>query len=174
MKIIKDNEELKSYIVDGVAKFNESIKCKFNICIDADIDAHNIDAYSVEARNIKASDIDAWNIESGEIDAWNIKADGIDAYNIKASNIYASNIEAYDIEARNIKARNIDADRISYYASCIAYQSLKCLSIEGRRENSIHKCLDSEIEIKKKEIIFQGQTFKLNKSELENLKKQLK
>ena len=139
MKIIKDNEELKSYIVDGVAKFNESIKCDFDICIDADIDAHNIKAINIEARNIKADDIEA------------------------------SNIDAHNIGAINIKAHNI-----SYYAFCIAYLSLECSSIKGRRTNSIHKCLDKEIEIKKTEINLQGQTFKLNKSELENLKNQLK
>ena len=129
MKIIKDNEELKSYIVDGVAKFNESIKCDFDICIDADIDAHNIKAINIEARNIKADDIEASNIE---------------------------------------------ADSILYYDYCITYHSLTCSNIKGSRTNSIHKCLDKEIEIKKTEINLQGQTFKLNKSELENLKKQLK
>ena len=149
MKIIKDNEELKSYIVYGVAKFNESIKCNFSICIDADIKAWDIDAYNIKAHNIKAH---------------NIKA-----YNIKAHNIKANNIKAY-----NIKANNIDASQISYWAFCIAYCSINCLSIENRRNNSIHKCLDKEIEIKKTEINLQGQTFKLSLQELNNLKEQLK
>jgi len=139
MKIIKDNQELKSYIVDGVAKFNESIKCDFNICIDADIEADNIEAHNIEADNIEAHNIYAWNIN-------------------------ADNIDAYDI----------NADNISYYAFCIAYNSFKCSSIESRRENSIHKCLDSEIEIKKTQINLQGQTFKLSLQELNNLKQQLK
>ena len=159
MKIIKDNEELKSYIVDGVAKFNESIECDFDICIDA-----NIKAIDIEARNIEAHNIDARNIDSH-----NIKAINIEARNIKADDIEASNIDAHNIGAINIKAHNI-----SYYAFCIAYLSLECSSIKGRRTNSIHKCLDKEIEIKKTEINLQGQTFKLNKSELENLKNQLK
>ena len=149
MKIIKDNEELKSYIVDGVAKFNDSIECDFDICIDA-----HIDAWDIEARNIEAH-----NIEARNIDSHNIKAINIDAYNIKADDIEASNIEA---------------DSILYYDYCITYHSLTCSNIKGSRTNSIHKCLDKEIEIKKTEINLQGQTFKLNKSELENLKNQLK
>ena len=79
----------------------------------------------------------------------------IKAYNIAAYNIEAYNIEAYDIDAKNIKAWdinawNIKAHNIKYYAFCITYQSLKCKSFSGTRENSIHKCLDQEIEIIKK------------------------
>jgi len=159
MKIIKDNQELKSYIVNGVAKFNESIKCDFNICIDADIDAYNIEAHDIHAYNIEAHNIDALDIE---------------AHNIEALDIDALDIKALDIKAYNIEAHNIDALDISYYAFCIAYNSFKCSSIEGRRENSIHKCLDSEIEIKKTQINLQGQTFKLSLQELNNLKQQLK
>ena len=159
MKIIKDNQELKSYIVNGVAKFNESIKCDFNICIDADIDAYNIEAHDIHAYNIEAHNIDALDIE---------------ALDIEAHNIEALDIEAHDIKAYNIEAHNIDALDISYYAFCIAYNSFKCSSIEGRRENSIHKCLESEIEIKKTQINLQGQTFKLSLQELNNLKQQLK
>ena len=80
----------------------------------------------------------------------------IEACNINAFNINAYDIEAYDIKADNIKADNIEADNITahnieYYALCIAYESLKCKLISGRRENSFHKCLDQEIEIIKKQ-----------------------
>lgn len=52
------------------------------------------------------------------------------------------------IKARNIKAWNIDALNIDYYAFCIAYGSISCESISGRRENAKHFCLDGEITIK--------------------------
>ena len=184
-----NNEELKSYIVDGVAKFNESIECDFDICIDANIEAYNIkarniEAHNIEARNIEASNIKAYNIEAWDIKAYNIKAWDINASDIEASNINAWNIDAFnikawdidasDIEAINIKVHNIDADSISYHAYCISYHSLTCSNIKGSRKNSIHKCLDSEIDIKEKEINFQGKTFKLSLQELNNLKEQLK
>jgi hypothetical protein len=90
------------------------------------------------------------NIKAYNIDAHNIKAYDIEAYNIDALNIKAHNIEAYNIDAYNIDALNIKAHNIKYYAFCIVYQSLKCKSFSGTRENSFHKCLDQEIEIIKK------------------------
>lgn len=68
------------------------------------------------------------------------------ARDIKAMDIDALNIKALNIDAMNIKALNIDAWDISYYAFCISYLSLKYKSIKGQRNNSIHKCLDQEIE----------------------------
>jgi len=67
-----------------------------------------------------------------------IEACNINAFNINAFNINAYDIEAYDIKADNIKADNIEADNITahnieYYALCIAYESLKCKLISGRR-----------------------------------------
>jgi len=59
------------------------------------------------------------------------------------------NIDAWNINAWNIDAWNIDAEKINYYASCIVQESLKCSKIKGRRTNSIHKCLDQEIQYKK-------------------------
>ena len=95
----------------------------------------------------------------------NIKAENIVAGNIDALNIYAKNIIAYDIDARNI-----DAEKISYYAFCIAYHSFKCKSIEGRRKNSIHKCLDQEIEfIEDKKV-----TIELTQEQLDKIKHLIK
>ena len=66
--------------------------------------------------------------------------------NIEASNIKARNIKAWDIEAFDIKADDIEAFDIRYYSVCIARESLKCKTIEGRRENAVHLCLDKPIE----------------------------
>ncbi len=90
--------------------------------------------------------------------------------NIKAENIVAGNIDTLNIDAENIVARNIDAEKISYYAFCIAYHSFKCKSIEGRRENSIHKCLDQEIEfIEDKKV-----TIELTQEQLDKIKHLIK
>ena len=62
MKIIKDNEELKSYIKDGVINFDCSILCDFDINVDSDIHALNIEAWNIDAVNIVARYIDALNI----------------------------------------------------------------------------------------------------------------
>ncbi len=119
MKIIKDNEELKSYIKNDVISFDCDIKCDFNINVNA----------SITAGNITAWDITAWNITARNITAWNITA--------------------WNITARNITARNITAGDISYYAVCIVYNIFKCLTIKGRRYKSIHTSIDGEIEFTK-------------------------
>jgi len=132
----------------------------WNIAAD-DIDARNIAADDIDARNIYAWDIaatniDAWDIDARDIDARDIDARSIDARSIDARSIDADDIDARDIDATNIDARSIDADDIdandiSFYAYCISYQSLKCRSIEGLRENSLYQCLDQEIQFKEKE-----------------------
>jgi len=91
------------------------------------------------------------SIKADNINARNINARNINTFNINAFNINAFNINAFNINAFNINARNINAFNIEYYALCIAYESLKCKLISGRRENSFHKCLDQEIEIIKKQ-----------------------
>ena len=155
MRVFKDNEELKSLIKDGNIIIEDDIKCDFNIDVRANIDASNIDAWNIDALNIKASDIDASNIDASNIDAWNI-----DALNIKAL---------------NIKALNINARNISYYAFCVSYNNIECESIEGRRDNSFHKCLDGELTIKErlKEVTIKDSRFMLSSSEINELKKQL-
>ena len=125
------------------------------------IEARNIEAWNIEARNIEALDIKARNIEARNIEAWNIEA----------WNIEAGDIQAEDIKAGDIQAEDIQAEDISYYAFCIAYNSLKCKSINGRRENSIHKCLDKDIEYTKNEdseeiIELNGKKYKLIDSKL--------
>ena len=101
--------------------FKDDIIINFTLNVDANIDAS---AWNITALSITARDIDAWDID-------------------------AFDIHARDIGARNIEAKNIDAKDIKYWAICIAYQSFKCKSVKGKRENSIHKCLDQEIEFVK-------------------------
>ena len=69
--------------------------------------------------DIDAWDIDAWDIDAGDIDAW------------------------------DINAWNINALDISFWAVCFAYNSFKCKSIAGRRDNAKYFCLDKEVEISK-------------------------
>ena len=70
----------------------------------------------------------------------------INANSIKAHDIKADDIKAENIDAWNIDAWNIDANDINYFAFCITHQSLICKTIEGRRKNSLHACLDQPIE----------------------------
>jgi hypothetical protein len=156
MKVIKNNEELKSYIKNGVIAFNESIECNFDIDVDASIIAWNIDAGSINAGSIIASNIKARDIN----------ADDIIALNIKANNINAWNINAYDI----------NADDIYYHASCISYKNIKCKSIAPRRENGFHKCLDGKLTIlpKKRVITIDNKEIEISEESYQEFVKQFK
>lgn len=100
------------------------VNISFNLCIHSGIVAGNINA-----DDIKAKDINAWNI--------------------KADDINTGNINAWNIKTLDINAGNINADDINYYATCIARQTFKCKTVKGRRKNSLHACLDSDIVFKK-------------------------
>jgi hypothetical protein len=99
----------------------------------------------------------------------------IDAWDINALNINARNIKAMDINAMDINSGDIKARDISYYAFCMSYYNIECESIEGRRGNSLHKCLDGKLTIKEKlkEVTIKDSKFMLSSSEINELKKQL-
>jgi len=94
--ILTENTEFKESI-----KVNGNIKGKdnqrFDLKVNGNIDAGDINAMDINAWNINAMDIDARNI-----DAWDINARNIDAWDIDARNIDAVDIDAVDINAWNI------------------------------------------------------------------------
>jgi len=145
--------------VDDIV-FEQDLKCRNISCksskksfkVKGNIDALNINAWNISAEDINALNIDAWNIDAGNIDAWNIDAWNIDAGNINALDIDAGNINAGNINALDINARNIDALNIWYFASCVSQETFKCVSVKGKRNKSIHVCLDNEIEFKTKKV----------------------
>ena len=152
------NKETNTYIFKENGEYIDVVMLNFDLKVEAniiarDINACNINVYSISARNISAYDINAWNIISCDINAHNINAsdigaDNINAWNISACNISAYNIKAFDIDAwDDIKAFDINAHNISYYAVCFAYKNIKCKSIKGSLENSKHFVLDGVLEI---------------------------
>jgi len=144
MKTFHSIEELKPYYNDKTCTYEfvkDGVKMDVEFMFDLHVDSNII------AQNIDARDINAGNIHAGNIDAMNINA-----RDIHAGGINASVINAGDINAITIIALNIDADVISYYAVCFAYRNIVCSFIDGRRENSKHFVLDGEIIIKPKEL----------------------
>ena len=131
MKIYKTQNEVERDIKDNVLALDESVEFQCSINIKASLQIEG---------NINAKDINAWDIS-----AWNINARNINAGDINARDISAGNINAWDINARNINARNI-----LYYAFCVVYNSIKCISIKGRRVGYAEPiALDGKIEFKK-------------------------
>jgi hypothetical protein len=76
-----------------------------------------------------------------------------DVRDIKCKNLYLENdSEKFDFNGWDFNGRNFDGKKISYYASFVAYYSIKCTEIKGRRKNSFHKCLDGKIIVNGKEL----------------------
>src|SRR3990167_7664194 len=163
MKIYKTQKEVEKDIKNGMLVVNESVEFKCSINIDAslkiagdikawDINAKDINARDINARDINAKDINAKDINARDINAKDIKAWDINAKDIKAWDINAKDINAWDINAKDINARDINAKKISYYAFCCVYNSIKCFSIRGTREKCAKPLvIDGEINIKEAE-----------------------
>ena len=142
------NKETNTYVFKENGFYIDLVVFNFNLSIDANINACDINACDINAEDINACDINTCDINARNIDAKNIDALDIIAYgDINACDINAGNIKAHNIYANDIFAFNIIANDISYYGVCVAYESIKCKSIEGRRENHKHFVLDGELEV---------------------------
>ena len=146
-------EELKPYYKKKtntyvLRKNGELLDVKFNfeLNIDANIEARDIDASNIIAKNIKSRDIHARNIIARDIIASDIDTRGVHTSNIIfAGDIIANNIDAWDIDAGDIHTKNIDARDIQFWAVCVAYENIKCDCIKPQRKKHIIKALDGEI-----------------------------
>ena len=140
MKVFNNLEEMKPYYNEETNTY-EFIENGNLIDVKIDFDL-NIEC------NINARDIQAWDIEAWDIEAWDIKARNIRARDINAVNINAWDIKAKYIIARDISAENINANNILYDSVCYARSKFVCNSIKGTRKNSKYFCLDSDVVIK--------------------------
>ena len=145
------DEETNSYIFKEDGKYFDLVKFNFDLSVEANIYANDIEARHIICSDINACDIDAWNITARNIIAHNINANHIKAHNIYALDIKVKNIIANDISAGDINAYNIEACDISYWAVCFAYNSIKCKSITSKRENHKHFVLDGELVVEENE-----------------------
>ena len=134
------DKETNTYIFKEYGEHINLVIFNFDLNVDANIEAYNINAFDIHVR-----DINAYYIKANDIYANNINANHIKAHNIYALDIKVKNIIANDITAGDINAWNIDACNISYWAVCFAYNSIKCKSITSKRENHKHFVLDGEL-----------------------------
>ena len=131
------NKETNTYVFNENGKYIDLVVFDFDLNVEANIKALDINACDIYAMNINSMNIDAYDIKASDIYARNINACNIDAMNINSTNIDACDIKAYDIKA------NV----ISYYAICVAYKDIRCKSIKGIRENAKHFVLNGVLEV---------------------------
>ena len=156
-------------IRERIVKQKISIDEDLVLCVDDIVFEEDLKCKNISCEDSKRSFKVKGNIDALNIDVLNIDAKNIDAGNINARNIEVRDIEALNIDAWNIDARNIEALDISYFSSCVSRETFKCVFVKGKRNKSIHVCLDSEIEFKtKKEVKLED----LSKQELIKLLKE--
>jgi hypothetical protein len=82
------------------------------------------------------------------------------------------NFNGGNFNGRNFNGWNFNGGKISYYAFFICYGNCEYTEIEGRRNNSFHKCLDGEF-IKKEddtvEITVEGNTKRISRQSAKEL-----
>ena len=88
-KIFENLEEIKPYYNEETNTYefveNEKwldVELNFDLNVDSNIHARNINACDITAWNINACDINAGNIKAYNINVCDINADYIDAWNI--------------------------------------------------------------------------------------------
>ena len=148
------DKETNTYIFKEDGKDIDLAIFNFDLRINAHIKAYDIKACDIKAFNIQANGINAWDINAYNIEAWDIIAWNIKAINIKVENIF--------------KSTTINARDIRYHAICLAYSSIKCNSIKGRRDNAKYFVLDGEIEILENGELCEKDLERLEKLEKEN------
>ena len=141
------DEKTNTYVFKENNEYISLVKFNFDLHVEANIKARNINACDITANDIKAENINAWDINADNIIARNIDAWNITTHDFFANDINANDILAHNINACNIEAGDISANNISYHAVCFAYDSIKCKSIKGRYRNAKHFVLDGVLEV---------------------------
>lgn len=141
------DKNTNTYIFNENGEWLHLVKFNFDLNIEANIDAYNIDALDIKCWNIDSSSVYARDIIAHNIKCFKIDAADINANNINVHHINACVIKVHDICAVDIIAQIINAHDIDYYGVCFAHDSIKCNSIKGRTKNSKHFTLDGKLEV---------------------------
>ena len=67
-------------------------------------------------------------------------------FNFNGENFNGRDFNGMDFNGWDFNGENFNGGKIFYYGVFICYKSCKCISIQGERDNSIHKVLDGEFE----------------------------
>ena len=124
-------------------EYIDKVVFNFDLNVEANIDAREIEAHNIKAFDINARCINAHDIRAYNIYAYMINANYVNSCDIASNFIYVNNLNASDI----IGASEIIADTIMYNAVCYAYRHINCKHIEGIFRFSQHFVLNGVLEI---------------------------
>ena len=125
MKIYKTQQELEADIKDGLLKVDDDVKIECNININASIICWNLDCGYLYCQNLDCWDLDCMDLDCGDLNC--------------------GDLNCMDLNCGDLNCKDLNCGDLSYYAIAVAYYKFKCKSVVGRRNNSKHFCLDSEV-----------------------------
>ena len=153
MIIIKNKTELKEYLnKDKDLIVDEDVRIEYQVergelrdvkCRNLYLENDN-EFFDFNGRDFDGRDFDGWDFNGRDFDGWDFNGRDFNGLNFNGKDFNGRNFKGWNFIGNSFIGNDID-----YYASFIAYEKISCTSIKGRRKNSIHKCLDSEIEIRK-------------------------
>ena len=120
MRIYKTQQEVEAAIKNRILRVNDDVKIECNISINASIICRDLDCMDLDCGNLNCGNLDCGNLDCG-------------------------NLNCRDLDCWNLNCWDLDCRDLSYYAIAVAYYKFKCKSVVGRRINSKHFCLDSEV-----------------------------
>ena len=125
MRIYKTQQEVESDIKDGLLRVNDNVKIECNISINASIIC--------------------WDLDCGDLDCWDLDCGDLNCGDLNCMDLNCMDLDCKDLNCMDLNCRDLNCMDLSYYAIAVAYYKFKCKSVVGRRNNSKHFCLDSEV-----------------------------
>ncbi|MBU1179261.1 hypothetical protein KKB69_02940 [Patescibacteria group bacterium] len=145
--VIKNSEELEKYVDE-----NQDLRYP-----DNDI-RMEFEPRENEIRDIECKDLFLCTFKDGGVDQrFNFLGRDIMCWgdcvlkDFWGRNFMGGSFVGRDFNGVNAWTWTFEGRNIQYYAVFVAYNSLSCSGIFGRLENSLHKCLNEEIEYIKEE-----------------------
>ena len=111
----------KDEIIEGDLKVEGNISGKdgnrYNLIVKG-----NLDCLDLDCLDLDCWDLDCWDLNCGDLNCWDLECLDLDCWDLNCGNL-------------------------NFYAVAFAYNSFKCKSVKGRRENHKYFCLDKEVEV---------------------------
>ena len=148
MKIIKNSKELAKLVDENknLCLEGENVRIEFEpkraelrdvYCRDLFLGDDN-NKYDFNGRDFDGENFNGWNFNGG-----NFNGENFNGGNFNGENFNGENFNGWDFNGGSFNGK-----KVSYYAFFNCYGSIKCTSIEGRRDPHAEPvCLDGELEI---------------------------
>jgi hypothetical protein len=158
MKIIKNSKELARLTDENKDLFlkGEDVRIEFEPTKEELRDIYCNDLFLMDdgqkfdftgrnftGRDFTGNDFNGWNFNGGDFNGWNFTG-----RDFTGNDFNGWNFNGWNFNGGDFNGRDFNGKKVSYYSFFNCYGSIKCTSIEGRREpHADPVCLDGKLEI---------------------------